>query len=500
MRELPSGWNVVAIGDVTVPKVPQGAPEEKSTFTYVDISSVDNAAKRIVGSRPIAGKDAPSRARQHLAHNDVLVSMTRPNLNAVAKVPDNLDKAIGSTGFDVLRCKEIEPDWIFYTVRSPAFVQAMSDLVQGALYPAVRSEDVRSYLISLPPLNEQRRIVAKLDALFEKSRSIREKLDLLPRLLANLQKSILNSAFRGDLTKEWRANNPDVEPASELLKRICAERRALWEAELIARGKDPKTVKYVEPEPVDSDDLPELPQGWCWSRMNLVGKVQLGRQRTPKYHHGNCMRPYLRVQNVFENRIDTDDVMEMDFPDNDFETYRLKDGDILLNEGQSPEFLGRPAMYRGEVPDACFTNTLIRFQAKLGIDSEFALLVFRHYMHSGRFRGEGQITTNIAHLGAGRFAAIEFPLPPHKEQLEIVRLASISLQKTETLKNLCLQVAERHQQSEQAFLIKAFRGDLVPQDPNDEPASVLLERIRAQKPAAGTKRGHARRHAAPEGP
>mgnify|MGYP000098943962 CR=1 FL=1 len=107
MNELPNGWEVATIGDVTLPKVPQGAPEEKSTFTYVDISSVDNVAKRIASARSLVGKDAPSRARQHLAPNDVLVSMTRPNLNAVAKAPADLDGAIGSTGFDVLRCLEL---------------------------------------------------------------------------------------------------------------------------------------------------------------------------------------------------------------------------------------------------------------------------------------------------------------------------------------------------------------------------------------------------------
>ncbi len=139
---------------------------------------------------------------------------------------------------------------------------------------------------------------------------------------------------------------------------------------------------------------------WSTIKTKEAGKIQLGRQRSPKYHHGPTMRPYLRVQNVFEDRIDLDDVMEMDFSGADLEKYTLHPGDILLNEGQSPQYLGRPAMYRGEPPGACFTNSLIRFQAGDSVLAEFALLVFRESMHSGRYVGKGTITTNIAHLSS----------------------------------------------------------------------------------------------------
>jgi type I restriction enzyme S subunit len=132
------------------------------------------------------------------------------------------------------------------------------------------------------------------------------------------------------------------------------------------------------------------------------------------------MRPYLRVKNVFEDRIDLSDVKEMDFPPEQFERYRLEPGDILLNEGQSPEWVGRPAMYRGELPGACFTNSLIRFRPYGGVDGRYALLLFRYHLHSRRFMQEARITTNIAHISARRFASVEFPLPPTAEQQRIV--------------------------------------------------------------------------------
>ena len=108
---------------------------------------------------------------------------------------------------------------------------------------------------------------------------------------------------------------------------------------------------------------------------------------------------------------------------------RLFVGDILLNEGQSAELLGRPAMYRGEPPEVAFTNSLLRFRAGPGIEPDWALVVFRHHMHSGRFTRESRITTNIAHLSAARFKPVEFPVPPIEEQRRIVeeldRLSSV---------------------------------------------------------------------------
>lgn len=202
----------------------------------------------------------------------------------------------------------------------------------------------------------------------------------------------------------------------------------------------------------------ELPIGWAWTTVAEAGRVQLGRQRAPRYHTGPNMRPYLRVANVFEDRIDTSDVKTMNFDPEDYEMYRLKPGDILLNEGQSPEFLGRPAMYRGEPADTCFTNSLIRFQAHPGVLSEWALIVFRAYMHNGRFRRESRITTNIAHLSAARLKEVEFPVPPLAEQKRIAGVLESALQyvvKSRQSAQRALRLAEA---SREALIQSAVAG------------------------------------------
>jgi type I restriction enzyme S subunit len=342
--------------------------------------------------------------------------------------------------------------------------------------------------VPVAPAQEQRRIVAKIDELFS---DLDAGVAALERVTANLKRyraAVLKAAVEGRLTAEWRKKNRPKETGQQLLTRIFAERRRKWEEEQLAAfakaAKSPPAKwkeKYKEPAGPDCTNLPTLPEGWCWASVDQAGDVQLGRQRSPKYHTGPHMRPYLRVANVFEDRIDTSDVMQMNFTPTEYETYRLGYGDVLLNEGQSMELVGRPAIYRNEVPGACFTNTLVRFRASDGLDPEYALAVFLTYLKNGRFQKIATITVNIAHLGAGRFAELEFPLPPLAEQREIVSEVTRHDSIIKAVENEVIAGIKRASRLRQAILRRAFEGKLVPQDPRGEPAGVLLERIRAEK-------------------
>jgi type I restriction enzyme S subunit len=149
------------------------------------------------------------------------------------------------------------------------------------------------------------------------------------------------------------------------------------------------------------------------------GDVQLGRQRAPKYQSGAFTKPYLRVANVFDGFMDYSDVLEMDFDKRDFRTYCLSPGDILLNEGQSRELVGRCAIYDGKLPECCFQNTLIRYRAGDKVLTDYAFAFFQHSFHTGVFAAISSQTTSIAHLGADRFAKLRIPIPPKREQQRI---------------------------------------------------------------------------------
>lgn len=157
-----------------------------------------------------------------------------------------------------------------------------------------------------------------------------------------------------------------------------------------------------------------------WRDMNAVGDIQMGRQLSPKYKTGQNSRPYLRVANVFDGYIDTSDVSEMDFSDAEFATYSLQRGDVLLNEGQSRELVGRSAIFHDEVKDCCFQNTLIRFRPSPQVLSEFAHFYFQYCQYTSRFIQISKQTTSIAHLGVLRFAKMKFPLISLEAQRAVV--------------------------------------------------------------------------------
>lgn len=173
----------------------------------------------------------------------------------------------------------------------------------------------------------------------------------------------------------------------------------------------------------------EIPEGWTLDRIGNIGEVMVGRQRSPSFTDGVDF-PYLRVANVFDNHIDTSDVLEMKFTDTELKRYTLEPGDILLNEGQSLHLVGRNARYLGDPSTYCFQNTLIRFRARESTDQDYAFALMQFLFSKGRFSEIATQTTSVAHLGSSRFAAVLVPVPSFKEQQEIGRLHN-SLLKTE---------------------------------------------------------------------
>lgn len=207
-------------------------------------------------------------------------------------------------------------------------------------------------------------------------------------------------------------------------------------------------------------DVSSYPRVWKTTTIGAAGEVQLGRQRHPAWHNGPNMGAYLRVANIYEDRIDTSNVMAMHWPDDSYARYRLVPGDILLNEGQTPELVGRAAMYRGDPANVAFTKTLIRFRAGAGVIPDFALLVFRRHMHSGRFTREARITTNIAHLPVIRLKPIEFPVPPIDEQKRIIAGADEMRRAVCALDADVLAAQKRTDKLRRSLLAAAFSGGL----------------------------------------
>jgi type I restriction enzyme, S subunit len=435
MSDLPEGWAQVPLASITE-EASQRVPSADERITYIDIGSVDRNSKTIVAPQHLLGADAPSRARKQVRSGDTLVSMTRPNLNAVTLVPPALDGQIASTGFDVLRPLDgIEPRWIAYLVRTEAFVEAMSSLVQGALYPAVRSKDVRAYRVPLAPSTEQTRIADQLDKLLARIQACNERIDAIPALLKRFRQAVLDAATLGGLTSDWR----DANCLTFEWEKVCLQD--------IADVKGGVT-KDSKKQSVSDEEV-----------------------------------PYLRVANVQRGHIDLHEVKTIRVPREKLKHLLLERGDILFNEGGDLDKLGRGWIWEGQISRCTFQNHV--FRARLYNPSNQPKFVSWWGNSRGLeyFLRSGKQTTNLASINKTMLAALPISLPPPEEQAEIVRRVEALFKLADRIEARYMGARAQAKRLTPLMLAKAFRGELVQQDPQDEPTSVVLERIAATKPA-----------------
>ena len=231
-----------------------------------------------------------------------------------------------------------------------------------------------------------------------------------------------------------------------------------------------------------------VPNGWLETTVASVASVRVGRQRSPSRQTGKFATKYIRAGNIKQGGLDLSDVLEMDFSPAEIDTYRLQPGDVVLSEASgSASQVGRAAIWRGEIPDCCFQNTVVRVRPH-AVVAEFALLIFRHMAESGAFaqvaRGVG-----IQHLGAGRFADMHFPLPPLAEQQRIVTEAERRLGEIQAAQRALESLLEKTAEQDRLILNAAVTGGLVElqsviaarDGTAFEPASDLLRRYIADR-------------------
>jgi type I restriction enzyme S subunit len=381
---------------------------------------------------------------------------------------------------------EVHRDFVFYYLAS-----IRRDLIEqgkGGAQSNISNGLVRQTWIPIAPFNEQRRIVAKIEELFS---DLDAGVAALKRAKANLKRyraSVLKAAVEGKLTEEGRAKHPAKEPASALLARILKERRQKWEADQLAKfaaakKEPPKNwkEKYVEPTPPDTTGLPELPERWCWASVEQTSEVQGGIQKQPKRAPAANSFPFLRVANVHRNRLELDEVHRIELFGNELERLRLETGDLLVVEGNgSKTEIGRSAIWTGEIEDCVHQNHIIRVRFLAG-SSRYLNYYWNSPSGNGRVMKQAASTSGLYTLSVTKVCSLPVPLASIGEQELIVaeveeRLSVISTAESEISNSL-----RRASRLRQSILKQAFEGRLVPQDPKDEPASVLLERLRASR-------------------
>lgn len=341
--------------------------------------------------------------------------------------------------------------------------------------------------VPVAPLNEQRRIVAKIEELFS---DLDAGVAALQRAKANLKRyraAVLKAAVEGKLSEEWRAKHPAKEPASALLARILQERRQKWEADQLAKfaavGKEPPKnwrEKYVEPSPPDVSRLPQLPDSWCWGSLEQITSaarpicygILMPKENVP------VGVLYVKVKDIKGDRIDILG-LHRTRPEiaAEFSRASLRSGDLLLSIRGT---YGRVAEVPPELDGGNITQDTARLDVSRNMNLEFAATALRSSLCQMYFmriaRGVAVKGVNIADV---RLCPI--PICPIQEQVRIVTEVSEKLSQIEAAELEITHSLIRASRLRQSILKQAFEGKLVPQDPNDEPASVLLERLQANR-------------------
>tara|TARA_R110000850_G_scaffold62151_4_gene141733 strand:- start:403 stop:1752 length:1350 start_codon:yes stop_codon:yes gene_type:complete len=442
MSELPRGWTTAPIKDVVAIN-PKHDPETDRhvEVSFVPMPSVDEHCGAITAPQVKPLSDV-WKGFTHFAEGDVIFAKITPCMeNGKTAIARNLANglACGSTEFHVLRPTEaISAEYIWRYLRQKSFRAEAEAAMTGAVgQRRVPKPFLEERELPLPPLPEQRRIVAKLDRLSARSAAARDHLARTTKLATRAKQAILSAAVSGELTRTWRESRPDLDP---------------------------------------------------WRHCTL-GEVASG------FNYGSAAKsakegdvPVLRMGNIQDGKLDwsdlvfTSDVAEIS-------KYELHSGDVLFNRTNSPALVGKTTVYRGERP-AIFAGYLIRVVCGTEVLPDFvnACLnsgIGRDYCWQVKTDGVSQ-----SNINAQKLKAFPISLPSVEEQREIIRRVATAFTRIENLTEEATRAAHLLDRLDERLLAKAFRGELVPQDPDDEPAEALLARIREARAAAPkAKRG-----------
>jgi len=479
MSQLPKGWTTVRVGDLLPIEYGKSLPErerrEGTIRVYGSNGAVDTHSESITG--------APC-----------IVIGRKGSIGALS-YSENECWPIDTTYF-VDKFSGVNAHFAFMILTA----LPLKSMNRSSAIPGLNREDVYALNTSLPPLNEQKRIVEKLESLQARSRRAKAALDEVPALLEKLRQSILAAAFRGDLTKEWREKNPNVEPASALLARIRTERRKKWEeaefAKMTAKGKKPTDdkwkAKYKEPEPVDTTELPELPEGWCWASLDeLLALLDQGWSPQCESSARTGEHQWAVMKTTAVQAAHFDEAQNKVLPSHldPRPDAELQSGDLLITRAGPRSRAGVTCLVRNVLPRLMACDKVYRFRVVTPVCRPDYIELFLN-SHQALIQIE-KMKTGISESGVNltreKFLSLPVPVPPLSEQHSAVLAAGQSVAAYRRYSHALSDLAERFSDLDRSLLAKAFRGELVAQDPNDEPADVMLARVKAAADDAAPK-------------
>ena len=377
----------------------------------------------------------------------------------------------------------ILPKYLEYYMNSPLIYSLSHERATGTGRMTLALEESKKLPFPLCPLEEQKRIVAKLDAAFTHLDTLKAKLRRIPELLKSFRQAVLTQAVTGKLTEEWRQTSIKIESGSCLIERIkqLIDLRFIEECEKAdnegrRRPKDQRKNKRAKEYDID---LPELPTTWDYSRIEEISYlVTDGTHHTPKYKDSGVT--FLSVKNVRPFKTLLHDIKFISREEHEELIKRCKPekGDILYTKVGAT--FGYAALNMLDFEFSIFVSLALIKPVKELLDCKYVELTMNSdvIFRQARERVSGIGTPDLHLIEIRDF---KFPVPPLEEQKEIVKKVDVLFAKADAIEAQYLSLKEKIDKLPQALLAKAFRGELVPQDEADEPASLLLEKIQQLK-------------------
>lgn len=468
---LPKGWKVIKLEEAADinPRFSRDDLADNDEVSFIPMKAVEEISGKVDTSeiRPL---EKVRKGYTYFEDGDVIFAKITPCMeNGKTAVVEGLRNGVGfgSTEFHVARPgRGLSRDFLFYyLVQEGLRREAMRHMIGSAGQKRVPTPYFRQLAIPLPPLAEQHRIVEKLEELFTKLEAGVDALKKTQTLLGKYRQAVLKAAVTGELSREWREQHPDVEPASALLEQVLSERQLCTEAK-----------QYKAPATPGEAFFDSLPSTWVQATVDALSyEVRYGTsQKTAVDTEGV---PVLRMGNINDGQLVLDELKYLPHEHGEFPTLLLEPGDMLFNRTNSYELVGKTAVFQGTPKLCSFASYLIRVRFLHGINPHFVSYfinsaVGRAWINSVVSQQVGQANVNGTKLKAFTIA-----LPPTEEQEHIVSMVEALLSAMDAADSIKLEL-QRAERLRQAILKQAFTGKLVPQHPDDEPASELLARIK----------------------
>ena len=476
--ELPAGWARTRLGDLAAYINGRGFKKAEWSAAGRPIIRIQN----LTGSSRKYNRYEGEVDPRHLVPDGTLLISWAATIDAFIYRGEE-----GALNQHIFKVEPfVDKMFLFYLVRF--VVPGLMERAHGSGMQHVTRGVFDNYPVALPPLAEQSRIVDALEAAFADLNAGVAAVEAAQRDLDRYRRSVLRAAVEGALTADWRRQHPDAEPAAALLERVLDERREQWEADQFAKyeskGKKPPKSwrqRYKLPVEPETEGLSDLPGGWTWVTVDQIGRVRSGiTKNRAKASETWEEVPYLSVANVQRGYLDLAEVKTIRAPAHKIAETLLHVGDILFNEGGDIDKLGRGWIWEGQLPRCSHQNHV--FRVTLYSDAIEPKLVSWTGNTLGQryFMEAGKQTTNLASINQSKLKSLPIPLPPHAEQSAIVEAVEERLSVAAAAAAELDRQRARADRLRQAVLKRAFAGELVPQDPTDEPASVLLERVQKE--------------------